>query len=89
MTIFKRHHRLLDGALLHAGDELPPGLLEPDVIDMLLDADILVEIPSRLSYFALLHDFSGVEASTENVSIRYIFPEICVQSRLDSKPEKA
>jgi hypothetical protein len=61
--IAKRHYRLPDGAQLIAGDEVPPGLFPGGVIDVLLDSDTLVEIPSRLSYFALLPDFAGGNAS--------------------------
>jgi hypothetical protein len=58
--IVKRHHRFEDGSVLIAGDELKPNSLDQLTINTLLDADILTEVPTRLSYYQLLPDFAGV-----------------------------
>jgi hypothetical protein len=73
--IVKRHHRLDPGTLLIAGDEVT-GLDQATVL-RLLDADILVECPTRLSYFALLHDFAGV-GQIDKDSISTLFPELAI-----------
>jgi len=86
--IIKRHHRLPGGQLLHAGDEIPPGLLEAGAIDLLMDADILVEVPTRLSYFALLHSFAGSKSADEASSLSALFPELAIP-RLDSTSKQA
>jgi hypothetical protein len=83
--IFKRHHRLPDGQLCHAGDEVPPGLLEPDVVNSLFDSDIVVESPSRLSYFALLKSFAGAEASTEQLDVASMFPALAIPGQKSDK----
>jgi len=89
--IVKLYHRL-PSQLLYAGDEVPPGLLEQDAIDLLLDAGVLGEIPTRLSYFALLHSFS--ESSSIRMSsdsgTPHPFPELVIPlAKLDAPAEQA
>jgi hypothetical protein len=84
--IVKRHHRFEDGSRLIAGDEVKPDSVGQAMINLLLDADILVEVPTRLSYFQLLPDFSGVEGSTERLDVGALFPALCVP-RLKTSPK--
>jgi hypothetical protein len=86
--VVKRHHRLEDGSLLIAGDELRPGIFDADAVNRLLDLDIVVECSSRLSYFALLHDFSLVEASSDHIPVANMFPELCIP-QLDASNKQA
>jgi hypothetical protein len=76
--ICKCPHSLPSGELLYNGDELQPGLLDQATIDLLLDQDILVEVPTRLSSFALLHSFAGV--GDVEVVRPHPFPELCIDS---------
>ena len=73
--IVKRSHRFPDGQLLYAGDELRPGSLDQATIDLLFDLDVLCEVPTRISYFALLPDFAGVEAGSQKLTAG-VFPEL-------------
>jgi hypothetical protein len=85
--IVKRHHRLPEsGIMLYAGDEVAPGSLEAILINRLLDADILVEVPTRISYFALLPSFAGVSPSAKLATVAN-FPELVIPP-LDSRAGK-
>ena len=49
-----------DGSLVHTiGEEVPPGLFSPDVIDKALDEDFLIESPQRRSLHRIFHRFTG------------------------------
>jgi hypothetical protein len=85
--IFKRHFRLSNGQLCHAGDEVASGLFDQPTIDGLFDSDVVVEAPSRLSYYQLLPDFSGVGA-TERLDVASMFPALAIP-RLDSRAQKS
>jgi hypothetical protein len=85
--VIKRHYRLSNELVLHAGDELGPSLIDQSIIDALLDQDVLVETPSRLSYFALLPDFADA-APTERLDVASLFPTLAIP-RLDSPGQKS
>jgi hypothetical protein len=79
--IVKRHHRLPESGInLYAGDEVAPGSLEVTLIDQLLDAGILAEVPTRISYFALLPSFAGVEHRSKSGTApnSLLFPELVI-----------
>jgi hypothetical protein len=78
MTLIVRQPHYRNGILLlHPGDELAPGLLAKDEIDQLLDSGVLVEVPTRLSYFALLPDFAGAP-KTRDPGIASSFPQFTI-----------
>jgi hypothetical protein len=56
--IFVRHTDLGDRRF-HHGEELPPGLLPPEVVDQWLDHGRLKEHPERRSLHRLFPCFSG------------------------------
>jgi hypothetical protein len=88
--IVKRHHRLPAGVLLRAGDELAPGLLDPASVDQLIDQGILVEVPTRLSYFALLPDFAGADRAkfATAANLADVFPGLVIPKPLDVRAGK-
>jgi hypothetical protein len=77
MTLVAKKTYQRPGMLLVCGDEIKPGLLDQATIDALLDAGVLVEVSSRLSYFALLHSFSGV-GDVKYASTSHPFPELAI-----------
>jgi len=60
--VFVRHTEFGDRAFTHAA-ELPPGFLNQDTIDKLLDSGRLREYGERRSLYKLLHVFSGCKES--------------------------
>ena len=50
--------RLIDRQYQH-GEEVPPDLLDQQIIDRMLDQKVLAEIPQRRSLYRLFAPFSG------------------------------
>jgi len=66
-TIIFNGHAEVGGRTFHHGDELPPGLLPPEVVDQWLDQRKLTEYDSseRRSLFRLFPAFSGCKEQEE------------------------
>jgi hypothetical protein len=62
------------------------GSLDTVTIHTLTDADVLCEVPGRLSYFSLLHSFAGVElAPSEHCDVATSFPELAIPTEKSDK----
>jgi hypothetical protein len=54
-------HREINGQQFQHGDELPPDLLPPEVVDWWLDHKWLEEYPERRSLYRIFSVFSGAK----------------------------
>ena len=77
--VFTRHGQV-GSRQFHSGEELPPNLLPPEVVDHWLDENWLREYDSaeRPSLYRLLHRFSGCkekEHLTKEELTAYELPE--------------
>ena len=86
MTLVARQPWYRDGIpLLYPGDEVAPGVLTKDEIDQMLDSGVLVEVPTRISYFALLFGFAG-DGNRSRSPVERLYPELTIPPQIERTP---
>jgi hypothetical protein len=64
-TLVSIHHHEFSGRQFFHGDEIPPGVLEGELLGYWVDHGWAREMPERRSLHRLLHIFSGCKETEE------------------------